>query len=219
MEIAEVIKNISIIIACWSAIYGIDSWRREHRGKKQADLAEEVLSLFYEAKDAVAHIRSPMSYESEGTTRKQGENETPEQKKAYDQAYVALERLNLHIELLNKIHSLRYRFMAQFGKDAAKPFDDLRRIIHKIQVSSRMLAQLWARQHSRSRTEQQEEKYFKSIQKHEDVFWEGLEEDDPIKPRLNKCVEDIEKTCRDILTAKGTLYSILNMPILNRNKS
>jgi len=210
MDWTELLKTFSIIFASWTAIYSIDQWRREHRGKRQADLAEEVLSLFYEAKDAIGHIRNPFSFGGEGSSRKAGENESPEEKAAFDRAYIVFERYNTHVELFNKIHAIRYRFMAQFGGEAAKPFETLRRITNEIQVSARMLAQLWAKQNRYFRTGQQEQRNFDQIQKHEAVFWEGSEEEDPIKPRLKECVEEIEKTCRDILSAKGTLYHVLN---------
>ena len=70
MDWTKLIKNISIIIASWTAVYGIDQWRREYRGKRQAELAEEVLSLFYEAQDAVRHIRNPFGFGGEGASRK-----------------------------------------------------------------------------------------------------------------------------------------------------
>ncbi len=210
MDWTELVKNISIIIASWTAVYSIDQWRREHRGKRQAELAEEVLSLFYEAKDAIGHIRNQFSFRGEGSSRKAGENESPEEKDAFDKAFVVFERFNTHVKLFNKIHAIRYRFMAQFGVEATKPFDTLRRITNEIQVSAQMLAQLWARQNRSFGTEQQEQHHFDEIKKHEVVFWEGLKESDPINPRLKQCIEEIEKTCRDILSAKGTLYSILN---------
>jgi hypothetical protein len=210
---SELIKNISITIASLTAIYGIDQWRREHRGKKQADLAEETLSLFYEAQDAIRYIRTPFAYGSEGSSRKSGSKESPEEKQAFDKAYVVFERFGNHNELFSKLHAIRYRFMAEFGVEAAKPFDVLQSIANEIKVSARMLAQLWARQNRSFRNEQSEQNYFNQIQKHEAVFWDGLEKDDPINPRLKKCVEEVEKTCRDILTAKGTLYSFLNYPL------
>ncbi len=46
MEFSSVIRDASIVIASITAIYGINSWRREHRWKKQSELAEEVLTLF-----------------------------------------------------------------------------------------------------------------------------------------------------------------------------
>jgi hypothetical protein len=210
MDYSELIKNISLTLASLTAVYGIDQWRREHRGKRQAELAEDTLTLFYEAQDAIHHIRNIFSFGGEGSSRKPGENETPEEKDAYDKAYVVFERFNTHIELFNKIHATRYRFMAQFGVEAAQPFDDLRKIVNEIQISARRLGQLWAKQDRRHRTQQQEEDHFAQIQKYEAVFWEGSEDEDPINPKLKKCVAEIEKTCREILSAKGTLFSLLN---------
>jgi len=218
MDYSELIKNISITLASLTAIYGIDQWRREHRGKRQAELAEETLSLFYEARDAVRHIRNPFSHGGEGSSRKPGDNETPEEKEAFDKAYVVFERFNSHVELFNKIHATRYRFMTLFGVEAAKPFDDLRRVVNEIQISASALARLWARQNRHFRSERQEESHFDQVQKHEAIFWEGLEDDDPINPRLKLCVEEIEKTCRDILSAKGTLFSLLNHELPKRPK-
>jgi hypothetical protein len=43
------IRDISILIGIWVAIYSIDSWRREFQGKRQIELAEETLAMFYEA--------------------------------------------------------------------------------------------------------------------------------------------------------------------------
>ena len=216
------IQNISIIIASATAIYSIDQWRREHRGKRQADLAEEVLCLFYEAQDAVQHVRSPYSFGGEGSSRNAGENETPEQKDAFDKAFIVFERFTSHQELFNKIHSIRYRFMTQFGLEAAKPFEDLRIITNEIQVSARMLAQLWANQDRDFRTESQDQDHFNQIKKHQAIFWEGPEAMDPINPRLKRCVTEIENTCRNILSAKGTFYSFLNSNFLkyfiNKNR-
>ena len=48
------------------AIYGIKSWRKEFKGKRDIELAEEVLELFYKAEDAITAIRSPLGYTSEG---------------------------------------------------------------------------------------------------------------------------------------------------------
>lgn len=106
---------------------------------------------------------------------------------------------------------MRYRFMAQIGKDKAKPFDDLRDITNEIIISARMLARLWARDHFR--TDEQRQQHEQNMDKYEAVFWEGLEDDDPINPKLIKIIEEIEKTCREVISGKGTLYSFINRKI------
>ena len=200
-------KDLSLIVASWTAIYGIDSWRREYRGKKRAELAEEALCLFYEGRDAIRHIRNPFAHGEEGKTRKVGEDETPEEKEAYDKAYVLIERYNSHIELFNKLHSMRYRFMAQFGVESGKPFEDFRRILNKVLVSAQSLARSWAQQLRSYRIEQEDKQRLDFIQKQETIFWEGLADEDPISPKVDECIEEIEKICRPILSGKPTILS------------
>ena len=208
MEWLEILKLISIIVAIWVAIYGIDAWRREHVGKRQLELAEDTLALFYEASDAIKHMRHPISHSPETEEIERGETESDANYQARKNASVVFYRYNQYQKLFNKIHESRYRFMAQIGKTEAVPFDDLRYIINEIAISARMLARLWARDYFR--TDEQWEKHQAQIDKHEAVFWDGLEENDPINPRVDKVIEDIEKTCQSIISGKGTLHGFLN---------
>jgi hypothetical protein len=212
MGFSEFLKDISVIVASCTAIYGIGSWRREYRGKKMADLAEEALCLFYEARDAIQHIRNPFSRGDEGSTRKSDENETPEQKEAYDRAYVLIERFNTHIDLFNKMHSIRYRFMAQFGADAGKPFEDFRKILNEIHVSAQTLGRLWAEQFRSFRTERNVSQHDDLIERQENIFWEGLPEEDPIKPKVEECIKNIENICRPIIANKSAVKSLFERP-------
>jgi len=218
MGFLEFIKDVSLIVAAGTAIYGIDSWRREYRGKKQAELAEEALCLFYEGRDAIRHIRNPFAHGEEGKTRKVGGDETPEQKEAYDKAYVLIERYNTHIELFNKLHSMRYRFMAQFGVESGKPFEDFRKISNKVLVSAQSLARSWAQQLRSYRTEEQDKQHFDFIQKQEAIFWEGLADEDPISPKVDECIEEVEKICRPILAGKPTIVRSFSHNTLNKIK-
>jgi len=211
MDTLLTIKEISLLIGIWVAIYGIDSWRREHTGKRQIELAEETLALFYEARDVIAQIRHPVSWGNETADIEQGEKESDKDYEARKQASIVFARYNEHQELFNKIHSLRYRFMAQIGKKEAEPFDDLRKIVNEIFLSARMLARLWARDYFR--TDQDHEKHWEQIKKHEAVFWDGLSEEDPINKKLESAIEAIESTCKKVISGVGTLHGFLNLPI------
>ena len=147
MEYIGYIRDISLLIGIWVAIHGLDSWRREHTGKRQLQLAEDALALFYEASDAIHHIRHCVSHSHETDDVEKAEGETDKQWEARKNASVVFKRYNSYQELFGKIRAMRYRFMAQFGQDAAKPFDDLQAIVSKVIVAARMLARLWARDH------------------------------------------------------------------------
>lgn len=208
------IRDVSVLIGIWVAIYGLDSWRREHTGKRQMELAEDTLALFYEARDAISHIRHPMSYSTETDDVEKTDGETEQQWQARKNASVVFKRYNAYQELFGKLRAMRYRFMAQFGQEAAKPFDELQSIVSKIIVSARMLARLWARDHFP--TEERWQKHLDSIEKNEAIFWEGVAEDDPILPKLDSVIADIEKTCSGIIRGDRSLATVLNRPLFRR---
>ncbi len=210
MSWIEGIQQVSILLGIWVAIYGIDAWRREHVGKRQLELAEDTLALFYEAADAIRHIRHPVSSGGETDHVERGENESDAQFQARKQASIVFHRYNQYQELFNKLHASRYRFMAQFGKDKSKPFDDVREIVNKIVASSRVLSRLWARDYFR--TDQQWQEHLARIEKHEAIFWEGGD-DDPIIPKVEGLIRNIESTCQSIIAGKGTLHGVLNLKI------
>ena len=211
MESLEALKQISIIIAMCVAIYGIDSWRREHIGKRQIELAEDTLALFYEAEDAIKHLRHPVAYSHESQVVIRGDHEPEEKYNARKNAYVVFYRYNSYQELFNKIHASRYRFMAQIGKKEARPFDDLRLIVNEIKQSAKVLSRLWARE--KFVTNDKWKEHLEKVNKYEAIFWDELEENDPINCKVYKVIEDIETTCKSIIAGKGTLFSLINKRI------
>ena len=201
-----------MLIGIWVAIYGIDSWRREHIGKRRIELAEETLALFYEAVEAIKYMRSPASFASETEHVTKQESEDESDYRARKNASIVFKRYQDNKELISKIRSTRYRFMSQMGIEATKPFDDIHGIVSDIQFSANMLARLWAR--GRYGHKADDEKQDKLIQKHEAIFWSGFGDQDPIDPRLASAIKDIENTCRGIIVGKSTLHGLLNRKML-----
>ncbi len=201
MDVANILESISLIIAAWAVIIGVNAWRREYIGKRRLELAEEVLSLFYEARDVISAIRSPFGYSGEGSTRSAAPNESPEEKEINDKAYVVFERYNKRQDLFNKLYSMRYRYMAQFGKDSAKPFDDLYKIVNEIFTSARMLSHYWLEQgHRNWRNKAEFQKHLDEMHKHEAIFWEMSADKDQIIPRVSAVISDIEAQCNKIIS-------------------
>jgi len=201
------IRDISILIAIWVAIYGIDSWRREFQGKRQIELAEEALALFYEAADAIAHIRNPFGFSNEFESVKREANESDTDFEARKRASVVFYRYNKHNELFSRIHSIRYRFMAAFGKDKTKPFDDLHKVVREIVIAARMLEVLWAQNYFPN--DQSWQRHREQIKPHEEVFrYQG--DSDAITARVKNIVEQMDSTCREIILGKGTLHYLIN---------
>jgi hypothetical protein len=213
MECLRILESLAIIAASGAAICGVSSWRREIKGRRKYELAEEVLSLFYEARDRISAIRSPFGYVEEGETRKKKSNETPDEEKALNNAYVVFERYQKNQETFNRLHALRYRFMAIFGQDKIKPFYDLNKVVIEIFTAARMLSKLW---HMRNqtylpRTEESYNKILEDTDKYEAIFWEGWHDPDPITPKVEGIISEIDKICEPILREKPSWLSKIFM--------
>jgi hypothetical protein len=187
----DFLRTLSVVVAAMVACYGVIKWRRELLGKKRADLAEETLAMFYEARDVIMAIRSPLGYSEEGHTRKPLPYETPEQKDARDRAFVLIERYQKRQELFQRIGAARYRFMALFGADATKPFEELSQVISEMHIAAYSLMDLWSSRPSRIADAQRIDE---DVRKQEAIFYWSSQ--DVIKARLDTMIAEIERTCR-----------------------
>ncbi len=70
VDIAVIAQAVAVVSACWAIISGVGAWKREFIGKRQIELAEQLLSKFFEVRDAIAFIRSPVGSSGEGKSRK-----------------------------------------------------------------------------------------------------------------------------------------------------
>ncbi len=196
----DILQGLSIIIASIVAIWSISSWRRETKWKRKYELAEEVLSTFYDISDRFEIIRSPAGYVGEGETRKRGKNETEEESKILDQAYVVFERYEKEKAPFIKLMSLKYRFMTLFGKEAIEPFKDILKLRNKLFLAANRLGhRYWNDQGRKEFTEQQFEKHLNAMEKNEAIFWSDMGEEDEFKKEVDLAINKIEKICKGII--------------------
>ena len=199
-EALQIIRDLAVIIASIVTILGISAWKREFKGKRDMELAEDVLCLFYRAEHVIEAIRFPLYDLAEGQSRQHERDETPKQKQARDRAYVVFKKIMEHRDIFDELYKVRFRFMARFGKANAKPFDEMKRIVDTIWVSARRLAELWAKDppiSGRSQATQNQ------IDKHQAVIWQGWGED-KIETQLRQIVKSIEEICRPIIEGSHT---------------
>jgi hypothetical protein len=203
--IIEILKSVSIIIASFVAIYGINSWRREAKWKRKYKIAEEVLSLFYEIEEAISIIRSPFGYTDEGKTRKRGKNENPDNTELLDRAYTVIERFEKNGKPFHKLRALKFRFISLFGKDSAKPFNDVIKLTNRIIGASNRLGQwYWPRQGREKFSDSEFHKHLKEMHEYEAIIWEDFTSDgkDDIKEKMKSIIEDAESICNKVLRKK-----------------
>lgn len=192
----DVLESIGVIITCIVAIWGINSWRKEARWKRKYELAEEVLAYAYESQQAIRFIRDPIGFQSEGSSRKIGDNETPEETKIYNQAYAVRERYNGNNTALKKLYSLKYRFIAIYGKEYAQHFDKFPQVIRKIFHASDLIAYVNLGKYGDDRVLNT-----KVLRENTAILYAAIVEkkEDKIEQEIQEAVDKIESICSNII--------------------
>jgi hypothetical protein len=205
-DITEIIKSLPTItasvaafIASIVAIRGINSWRREFMGKRDIELAEEVLELFHKAQTAIKAIRSPLGYMLEGQKVLERLKKEGNEQYISSKAAVLFERFEDREEVFHKLQALRYRFMAHFGKDKVKPFDDLKQIVDKMFISAKMLSIMQESKKDGEIGNEDKPSVNEKIREYEaDLTW-GDTEKDKITPMLEEVGKQIDKIYQEII--------------------
>jgi hypothetical protein len=74
-------------------ILGVRTWRLDRLDRRRAELAEQALSLLYDAPEKFRAIRSIGGFSGEGSTRPKREDETKTQSQNLDADYIPIERI------------------------------------------------------------------------------------------------------------------------------
>ncbi len=190
--VQAVAVSVAAFVAAWSAWKGLAKWRRELTARRRAEIAEQALAMFYEARDNITDARFPGSFGEEGSTRSKRPNESEDDARYKNALYVPVERLTRQAEFWGKFEAARYPFMALFDEEAAEPFKTIRKAKNRILISARMLIQT----HGEVNKDLQHQK-----RKWEaDIGW-GLTENDDLAREINKAVSAIERVCKPAIIA------------------
>lgn len=204
--IANIVQAFMVISACWAIIAGIDAWKREFIGKRQIELAEEVLAKYYEVKDAIAFIRNIKS--DEGKSRQRQAGETESESVLLDRGYVVYERYETKKKTFLDFNILKYRFMAAFGKETEEIFADTNKILNTIFVSAYMLStHYWQRQGRVQMSKEEFQKHLKEMERHEGIFWDMYDENDEIRKKLELVQGKLDKITKPCFEEQMGTYS------------
>lgn len=196
---ASVIEATAVAGASWAAWKGLTAWRSEMTSRRRAELAEETLSLFYQARDLLAWVRTPMSFGGEGASRPAREGEDDDVRNERNAYFVPIERLSREVEFWGRLDASRYRFMSLFNKEAAKPFESLRMIRSRVETSARSLIRVSG--HWRSGAEPPGHQERKDRWE-ADIGWNPGEED-RLESEIEAAIKAMEATCRPAIIAQA----------------
>jgi len=169
--------------------------RELHDHKRRTELAEQALTAVYEARGVFVLARSRGIFGNEGSSRKQEIGETKTQQEKRNTYFIPIERLTREKALFARIHSLRYSFAAHFNDTAAEPFNAILKAYNEIISTAGILIELT---HDDSISGAFEMSTRPLLDR---LGWGTTERPDDIDRAIEKAVQDIEKSCRPILSA------------------
>ncbi|WP_153023170.1 hypothetical protein [Sphingobium sp. AM] len=173
--------GLAAFIAGWAAIRGVDAWRAETVGRRKAELAEEALAQFYHARDVLIWARVPdrprdLAPQSDDRDRRHHAHASP------------IERLTQESALFSELQASRYRFMAYFGEDSARPFEQMRAIHGEVMSSAQSLI----RDPDELAPDAERDRW-------EDAIGWVEEKDDMLAHRLADTISEVEHVCRPLI--------------------
>jgi hypothetical protein len=191
--IGNLVTGFGAGLGGWAALRGVNAWRIEALGRRKAELAEEVLAQFYRARDALVWARLP----AEGATTETPAHDTAEGAARGANAMAApIERLNQASQVFSELQASRYRFMAYFGEDAARPFEDLRKVHNEVmEASSRLIR---GQGEAGSAGGSSDRNTWRTT-----IGW-GPHDHDQLADRLDRAVRAIERICRPLIEEPKT---------------
>jgi hypothetical protein len=206
----DILQSLFVIATALVALVGVNEWRRQTLGKRKIELAEQVLTSFYEAREAFVWIRSPGAFGGEGETRQHQDGEEAEVRRLRNAYFVPIERMQKHSELFAKLQSQRYSFMTLFGLQTVEPFNELRMVQARISVSAQNLIRMAGNRGARRSNAPLWDRCESDIW---DGMYEARDEQDPIKQSIENAVSRVEGICRPVLLsqpgAKSSIFSKL----------
>jgi len=205
MEIMKLILSsipaIASIIGLYIAYKGLNKWHAETIGKRKAELAEEVLADFYEAKDIINGARNPGGFNNEGNTRQKQDWESLDDTRILNSYYRTFERLHNKAEFFAKLQARKYRFVALFGIKSVSIYDQLFMIHEEIIGATKMLLLTHQRNSNREETD--------SIVRWKTAIGWGDPVSDPTLPKLDKIISEVENICRPAIQERyGNFLSL-----------
>jgi hypothetical protein len=195
----------AITFAALVALYGIGTWRKEIKGKREFDIAFELLSSIYEFRDVISRIRHPFYAAGEGRSRERFEGESERESEVYDQAYVVFERYHSNIKVFSDLQALKYKCSALFKLDDLSFFDNIIKVRKKIFLAANSLrdSRLDAKKKQKLRTKIDKEKKQKKLDRDQAIIWEGSgAKKDTIKNDVEEIVGKAEEICIEIIRGK-----------------
>jgi hypothetical protein len=166
------------IFAARQGIRTLNAWRTETIGKRKAELAEQALISFYQAREVLSFVRTPVHLRG-------GAEST---------YLIPIQRLDRETELFAKIQTQRYSFAAVFGPKSTQPFDSLQEVHGRMVTAARTLSQMPQETGTMGYPNDS------TTELKNTLGWGLRKRPDVIDKKIDEAIEAMEAICRPVLS-------------------
>lgn len=164
--------------------------------QKTQDLAQEILSAFYRARDSIMIIRSPFSSPAESANRVRPDGEPDGLRNIRDAYFAILARYESRRAEFADLRSKKYSAIALFGAEVDEPFNELDSALHSIITSASLLVELSSEYSDGALSSE-------SRRKMEADIWRHSSREDAIGNQVDCAIRLIEDICRPIVQSSN----------------
>ena len=193
-DITSIIQAFAVSVVAIPAFLGLNSWRKEHVGKRKVQLAEETLSATYELQSVIEWVRHPASWGDEGNQRPNREEEPVNRRHLNDAYYSRIARLKAESKQFSSLKAIKPIFRAYFGDEAEASLQVLFTTRNQINLAVAALI-----------NQRDGDELPQDLRRHyESIIWDFSSPDQPdeIRRDVNRAVSEIEAICVPILRTK-----------------
>jgi hypothetical protein len=161
------------------ACYGLRTWKREYLFKRNSELLEDALLLFYQADHAIAFMRNGFTFAKELEDFEfPSDRAEVYSKELYKTTFVIRKRFDEKQEIFDKLYAIELRFRARFRREPTAEFGSMKEIVRDLLLAADAYAQDGLNKDIRQEVQR--------------VIWKPYDPKDAFGCRVAKVISDFE---------------------------
>lgn len=195
----KLVQALAPAVTVGLAVFGLFVWHWQMVGKRKFEIAEQAVTVWREAIDALSHVRDPFVRGGEGDSIKLDEKMTGKERANAERVRYIFERLNNTSESFKNVRLTQILVDLHIDRQAARAFDVLFRVRHHIRVDAQMMVDDFEEYFA---TPEQQTEYQERRTAYRRTINERRDKNDEYSKVLDEATEVVESRCREILRPK-----------------
>jgi hypothetical protein len=201
----KLIQAIAPLVTVGLAVFGLFVWYWQLVAKRKFEIAEQAVTVWRKATDALSYVRDPFVRGGEGDSIKIDDTITGKARENVERHRYIYERLNNIGDAFKDVRLTQILVDLHIDSQAARAFDVLFRVRHLVRVDTDLLIEDFVEYPSEPERmkeyHEQRRAYRRGLIEHRDKTGKPTAED-KYSQALDEATEVVESHCRQILRPK-----------------